>query len=91
MLFRSNNIWVIYKNFPIPQKIINIIFLFLGFFIKYLFFLKKGFGSAYLEGIKEGLKTRNKIDKVKFNSKNTKNYFKLEYRLIINTLKFLKK
>ena len=90
-LSARNNIWVVYKNFPIPQKIINIIFLFLGFFIKYLFFLKKGFGSAYLEGIKEGLKTRNKIDKVKFNSKNTKNYFKLEYRLIINTLKFLKK
>ncbi|WP_305553707.1 glycosyltransferase family 2 protein [Methanobrevibacter sp. V74] len=90
-LSARNNIWVVYKNFPIPQKILNFIFLFLGFFIKYLFFLKKGFGPTYLEGIKEGLKTRNKIDKVKFNSKNTKNYFKLEYRLIINTLKFLKK
>ena len=35
--------------------------------------------------------TRNKIDKVNFEWKNTKNYFKIEYRLIINTLKFLKK
>ena len=56
-----------------------------------MFFFKKGFGSTYYAGIKEGLSTRNKINKVKFNSKNTKNYFKIEYRLIINTIKFLKK
>lgn len=90
-LAARNNVWVVYKNLPIPLKILNFIFLFLGFLIKYIFFLKKGFGSTYLAGIKEGLNTRNKINKVKFNSKNTKNYFKIEYRLIINTLKFLKK
>ena len=91
-LAARNNVWVVYKNLPIPLKIINFIFLFLGFFIKYVFFVKKGFGSTYLEGIKEGLSTRGeKIDKVKFESKNIKNYFKIEYRLIINTIKFLKK
>ena len=90
-LAARNNVWVVYKNLPIPLKITNFIFLFLGFFIKYLFFVKKGFGSTYLSGIREGLSTRDKIDKVKFKSKNTKNYFKIEYRLIINTLKFLKK
>ncbi len=90
-LAARNNVWVVYKNFPIPLKIINFIFLFLGFLIKYLFFVKKGFGSIYLAGIREGLSTRSKINKVKFKSKNTKNYFKIEYRLIINTFKFLKK
>ena len=90
-LAARNNVWVVYKNIPIPLKIINFIFLFLGFFIKYVFFMKKGFGSIYLAGIREGLRSRNKIEKVKFNSRNTKNYFKLEYRLIINTLKFLKR
>ena len=90
-LAARNNVWVVYKNIPIPFKILNFIFLFFGFLIKYLFFLKKGFGSIYLSGLKEGLKTRNKIDKVNFEWKNTKNYFKIEYRLIINTLKFLKK
>lgn len=88
-LAARNNVWVVYKNLPIPQKILNFVFLFFGFLIKYVFFVKKGFGSTYLEGIKEGLKTRNKIDKTKFKSSNTKNYFKIEYRLIINTLKFL--
>ncbi len=90
-LAARNNVWVVYKNLPIPLKILNFIFLFFGFLIKYIFFIKKGFGSIYLQGLKEGLSTRNKIDKVKFKSKNTKNYFKIEYRLIINTLKFLKK
>ncbi|WP_406534463.1 glycosyltransferase family 2 protein [Methanobrevibacter sp.] len=90
-LAARNNVWVVYKNFPVPLKIVNFIFLFFGFLIKYLFFLKKGFGSTYLAGIREGLATRNKIGKVKFESKNMINYFKMEYRLIINTIKFLKK
>ena len=90
-LAARNNVWVVYKNLPIPLKIVNFIFLFLGFSIKYLFFVRKGFGSLYLAGIREGLSTRSKIQKVKFKSENTINYFKIEYRLIINTIKFLKK
>ena len=90
-LAARNNVWVVYKNLPIPLKIVNFIFLFFGFLIKYVFFKKKGFGSTYMSGIREGLSGRSKIDKVKFKSENTKNYFKIEYRLIINTLKFLKK
>ncbi len=90
-LAARNNVLVVYKNLPIPQKIVNILFLFLGFLIKYLFFLKKGFGPIYLEGLKEGLKTRNKIKKVEFKSKNWKNYFKIEYELIKNTFKLLKR
>ena len=90
-LAARNNVWVVYKNQPIPMKIVNFIFLFFGFLIKYLFFVRKGFGPIYLSGIREGLKTRNKIDQVKFDFKNPKNYFKIEYRLIINTIKFLKK
>lgn len=90
-LAARNNVWVVYKNFPVPLKIVNFIFLFLGFSVKYLFFLKKGFGPTYLAGIREGLSTRHKINKVKFQSKNTINYFKIEFRLIINTIKFLKR
>lgn len=90
-LAARNNVFVVYKNLPTLQKIVNILFLFLGFLIKYLFFLKKGFGPIYLEGLKEGLKTRNKIKKVEFKSKNWKNYFKIEYELIKNTFKLLKR
>ncbi|WP_405294872.1 glycosyltransferase family 2 protein [Methanobrevibacter sp.] len=90
-LAARNNVWVVYKNLPIPLKILNFIFLFLGFLIKYLFFVRKGFGPVYLSGIREGLSTRSKIEKVKFKSANIKNYFKIEYRLIINTFKYLKR
>ena len=90
-LAARNNVWTVYKNQPIPMKIVNFIFLFFGFLIKYLFFTRKGFGKTYLAGIRAGLSNRGEIDKVTFTGKNTKNYFKIEYRLIINTLKFLKK
>lgn len=89
-LAARNNVWVVYKNLPIPLKIINFLFLFFGFLIKFIFFLRKGFGSIYFSGIKEGLSTRDKITKTKFKSENTINYLKIEYRLIINTIKFLK-
>ena len=90
-LAARNNVWVVYKNLPIPLKVLNFVFLFFGFLMKYLFFFRKGFGSIYLSGLKEGLSTRSKISKVKFSWTNTKNYFKIEYRLIINTIKFLKR
>ena len=48
-----NNIWTVYKNLPIPLKIINFIFLFLGFLIKYIFFVKKGFGHFILKVLKK--------------------------------------
>ncbi|OWT33404.1 glycosyl transferase family 2 [Methanobrevibacter sp. 87.7] len=86
-----NNIWLIYKNFPIPQKIINFIFLLIGFGIKYLYFKKKGFGDIYISGIKEGLNSRNKLEKTKFNIKNWKNYFKIEWKLLKNTFLLFKK
>lgn len=90
-LAARNNVWTVYKNLPIPMKITNFIFLFFGFLIKYIFFLRKGFGSTYLSGLRDGLSTRDKIKKTQFKSANTANYLKLEYRLIINTIKFLKR
>lgn len=85
-----NNIWVVYKNMPIPQKILNIGFLIIGFLIKYIFFLKKNNGQIYKKGLKEGLNQRKNIQKIKFQKKNTKNYFKIEYELIKNTFKLIK-
>ena len=44
-LSARNNIYLNYKNMPIIQLIINFIPLLIGYFIKYIFFLKKGFGK----------------------------------------------
>lgn len=90
-LAARNNVWTVYKNLPVPQKILNIGFLTIGFLIKYIFFIKKGFGPIYLSGLKEGIKTRSKVKKVNFKSENTKNYFKIEWKLIKNTINFLRK
>lgn len=82
-----NNIYVIYKNLALWMKIINFIFIILGIVIKYLFFVNKGFGSEYLQGIKEGFATRKKVSKLK--NVSLKNYIKLELLLIKNTFKYL--
>jgi hypothetical protein len=74
---------------PWPQLALNLIFLFLGFFIKYLFFLRKGYGELYLEGVKEGLNSLNEVDRVEFKQKHWKNYLKIEWLLVKNTLLYI--
>lgn len=88
-LAARNNVYVPYKNMPILQLIINLPFLVLGFLVKYLFFIKKGFGKEYKEGFIEGIKTLNKVDKVQFKFKNIKNYMKIELLLIKNAFNYL--
>lgn len=88
-LAAQNNVYVPYKNMPWPQLLVNGIFLFLGYSIKYLFFLKKGQGNFYLEGLKRGFNSLDKIEKVEYNNKNLVNYFKIEWLLIKNTFKLI--
>lgn len=85
-LAARNNLYVIYKNMPILQQLINLPFLSLGCLIKYMYFLKKGYGRAYAKGIVEGLKTCKSLDKVKYNKNHLKNYIKIQYLLIKNLL-----
>lgn len=79
-----NSIYLIYKNMPILQIVLNIIPLIFGFFIKFLFFQRKGFGSLYLKGLVEGIKISKKANKVKFRFKNLPNYFKIQIELWLN-------
>lgn len=54
-LSSRNSIYLIYKNMPLLQVLLNLPFLLLGFGIKTLFFLHKGFGKTYLCGLAKGL------------------------------------
>lgn len=54
-LSSRNSIYLIYKNMPFLQVILNLPFLLLGFFIKTLFFIKKGFGGTYVLGLMKGI------------------------------------
>lgn len=90
-LAARNNIWIIHKNMPWPQILLNSGFLAIGFLIKYLFFLKKGYGNLYIKGLKDGIKNRHKIEKTEFKKNNIKNYLKIQWNLILNTFKLIQK
>ena len=89
-LATRNNIYLIHKNMPLWQIILNFIFLFVGIVIKLIFFSIKGLGNAYLKGIYEGLKNKKKIEKI-HNKRNLRNYFKIEIYLIKDTINLLKR
>jgi GT2 family glycosyltransferase len=82
-----NNIYVPYKNMPWPQLALNLIFLLTGYLIKYLFFLRKKHGNDYIHGLKEGLTTLNRIDRIKYKNGRLINYLKIEWLLIKNTVR----
>jgi GT2 family glycosyltransferase len=86
-LAARNNVYVPYKNMPWPQLALNLVFLILGFLIKYMFFLRKGYGKNYLKGLKEGLTSLDKIDKIKYKKGRLKRYLAIEWLLLKNTIK----
>jgi len=88
-LAARNNVYVPYKNMPWPQLVVNFVFLLAGYFIKYLFFIRQGYGSIYLEGLKEGFNSLRELEKIKYTNKNFRNYLKIEWFLIKNTIKFI--
>ena len=81
-LSARNNVYTVYKNMPPLQLAGNMPFLVLGFGIKALFFMRKGYGKSYLSGLKEGLSTTNRVKRVKFKKKNLPNYIKIQGMLM---------
>ncbi len=63
-LAARNNVYLNYKNMAAWQIVLNAPFLAAGMAVKYLFFKKMGFGSEYLEAVKEGFRTRKQCKKV---------------------------
>lgn len=84
-----NNVYMIYKNMPFLQIVLNLPFLVIGFGVKFLFFLKKGFGREYAAGIKNGILLCKKNRKVAFQWKHLPNYAKIQLELWINIVKRL--
>lgn len=82
-----NNIYLIYKNMPLLQIILNLPFLAAGFLIKFLFFAIKGMGKEYAAGIKNGFSISMKNPKVPFRIKHLPNYCKIQLELWINIIR----
>lgn len=83
-LAARNSVYLNYKNMPLPQLILNALPLGFGFFLKYRFFVKRGFGEEFKAGLKEGVKTRKRCRKVPFRRQNFRHYVSIEWDLIKN-------
>ena len=88
-LAARNTIFVIYKNMPVLQLILNLPFIFAGMIVKTLFFIKKGFAKEYWKGIVEGICNCHKCKKVPFMPRNLKNYLKIQLELWGNIIRIL--
>lgn len=83
-LSSRNSVYLAYKNMPALQILLNLPFLLAGFAVKYLFFLRKGFGKTYAKGLLEGLKMCRRDSKVKFHWKNLPSYGRIQITLWVN-------
>ena len=90
-LAARNSVYLIYKNMPFLQVLINLPFLVFGFLVKTAFFVKKGFGKEYVKALLEGFSMMKKADirsnKVKFKWKNLGNYVKIQLELWIGVVR----
>ena len=88
-LSARNNMYIVMKNMPTPQIILNLPFLLIGFGVKALFFIALGYGRAYLSGIKRGYILCRESRKYPYSPSNFKNYVRIQLELWLNMLKRL--
>lgn len=90
-LSARNNIYLISKNMPPFQILLNFIFFMFGFMIKYLFFKRKGMGSSYYKGLREGLRLAGsesgKRHRVMYKKENLTHYIQIQLELWINVFR----
>lgn len=94
-LASRNSIYIIYKNMPFFQILLNLPFLMAGFLIKTVFFIRKGMGKEYVTGLINGVKLsmspEAKKQKQKFSARKLKNYVSVQLLLWRNILRLVDK
>ena len=90
-LSAQNSIYLIYKNMPFLMLLLNLPFLIVGFLVKFIFFLIKGYGKVYLGGIRDGFglcySASGKLHKVRFRWKNLLHYCSIQLQLWWNIIR----
>lgn len=88
-----NSVYLVYKNMPFLQILLNLPFLAAGFAIKLVFFTVKGYGGIYAKGLLEGIKLcrtkEGRARKVPFLTKNLGHYARIQWELWWNLLRRL--
>ncbi len=86
-----NSVYLIYKNMPSGQLLLNLPLLLFGFLVKALFFAGKGYGKIYLKGLRDGLalcrSPEGRAQKVRFKMARLGNYSKIQIELWMNLLR----
>ncbi|MDR0220679.1 MAG: glycosyltransferase family 2 protein [Lachnospiraceae bacterium] len=93
-LAARNSVYVIAKNMPPGQIVWNLPLLLLGFFIKFLFFCRKGLGFPYLRGLVDGFALSRapaaRARRVRFQRKHLKHYLRVQAELYVNIVRLIK-
>ena len=76
-----NNLYVVYKNMPVFQLLLNLPFLLAGGIIKYFFFRKREMGGEYFRGLKEAFPLMKPEKKVRFRPENFPHYVRIQMEL----------
>lgn len=82
-----NSIYLIYKNMPVLQILLNLPLLAAGFLIKMLFFAKKGYFRVYAAGLIKGIRLCRRDKKVKVRKENIPHYFRIQWELWVNLIR----
>lgn len=81
-LSSRNSVYLIYKNMPFLQILINLPFLLAGFLAKMVFFARKGLGGVYVRGLGRGLllcaSREGRAHRVRFRMKNLPHYLRIQ-------------
>ena len=88
-LAARNSMYVIYKNMPFVQKLLNLPLILMGILVKTAFFLRKGFAGEYLGGVWEGLSTCRNCQKVPFRVGHLPHYLKIQWELWVNIVRII--
>ena len=86
-LSARNNMYVIMKNMPTLQIILNLPFLLCGFLVKALFFTAMGHSRAYLSGLKRGYLLCREGKKYPYAKEHFTNYVRIQLELWLNIFK----
>ena len=88
-LSARNSWYLLYKNMPVPMLILNALPLSLGYLVKLLYFVRKGFGKEYLEGLQEGFRTAGNLRQARFEEVPVLRFLTIELRLLTATLEYV--
>ena len=90
-LSSRNSVYLVAKNMPLLQIILNLPFLLVGYLIKALFFVKKGLGIVYLRGLMRGIRLsfsrEGRKHKVPFRPAHLGNYVRIQLQLWANLIR----